>query len=321
MEHVIGIDAGGTKTVCLLADEHGDDPRAKRAAKAPTCRRSGELQVEKILHDGDGRGDRRPRASCRRRSASASPASIARTMRASSASIMRRIGYKARVARRQRRAGCAREPARRRAGRGDHRRHRVDRLRPQRQQARRRAPAAGATCSATRAAATGSAGRRCAPCCAPRTAAGRRRVLTQMLLEHFGVVAAAGADPRGLSQHLQAGGDRRAGAVACRRAFSEGDEAAVGILARRRRRARVVRRCRWRAGWSSIGRGVHVHPVGRHLPRRAVAGAGAARGGCRWRRRAAADACCSIGSPAERRRARSRCRKRRGGAAIPRIQD
>jgi N-acetylglucosamine kinase-like BadF-type ATPase len=47
--HVIGIDAGGTKTVCMLADEEG---RVVAEARGPgaNLQASGELEVEKVLH-------------------------------------------------------------------------------------------------------------------------------------------------------------------------------------------------------------------------------------------------------------------------------
>ena len=50
MLHVIGIDAGGTKTVCHLADEHGTLVAEARAGGA-NLQASGELHVEKVLHD------------------------------------------------------------------------------------------------------------------------------------------------------------------------------------------------------------------------------------------------------------------------------
>ena len=59
MEHVIGIDAGGTKTVCLLADEHGAI-LARARGEGANLQAVGELQVEKILHTVMARGDRRP---------------------------------------------------------------------------------------------------------------------------------------------------------------------------------------------------------------------------------------------------------------------
>ena len=50
MSHVIGIDAGGTKTVCLLADDRGAIVSRARAGGA-NLQAVGELQVEKVLHD------------------------------------------------------------------------------------------------------------------------------------------------------------------------------------------------------------------------------------------------------------------------------
>jgi N-acetylglucosamine kinase len=48
--HVLGIDAGGTKTVCLLADERGRVIAESRGGGA-NLQASGELEVEKVLHD------------------------------------------------------------------------------------------------------------------------------------------------------------------------------------------------------------------------------------------------------------------------------
>jgi N-acetylglucosamine kinase-like BadF-type ATPase len=48
--HVLGIDAGGTKTVCLLADEHGAVISEARGPGA-NLHTSGELAVEKVLHE------------------------------------------------------------------------------------------------------------------------------------------------------------------------------------------------------------------------------------------------------------------------------
>src|ERR687892_1284366 len=47
--HVLGIDAGGTKTVCLLADEHGRVIAEARGSGA-NLQAAGELEVEKVLH-------------------------------------------------------------------------------------------------------------------------------------------------------------------------------------------------------------------------------------------------------------------------------
>src|SRR5207244_2055906 len=48
--HVLGIDAGGTKTMCLLADEHGAVVSEARGPGA-NLHAAGELAVEKVLHD------------------------------------------------------------------------------------------------------------------------------------------------------------------------------------------------------------------------------------------------------------------------------
>lgn len=48
--HVLGLDAGGTKTVCLLADEHGTILSTARRGGA-NLQAAGELEVEKVLHD------------------------------------------------------------------------------------------------------------------------------------------------------------------------------------------------------------------------------------------------------------------------------
>jgi len=47
--HVLGIDAGGTKTICLLADERGQVVSEGRGPGA-NLQASGELEVEKVLH-------------------------------------------------------------------------------------------------------------------------------------------------------------------------------------------------------------------------------------------------------------------------------
>jgi N-acetylglucosamine kinase-like BadF-type ATPase len=48
--HVLGLDAGGTKTVCLLADAEGVIISSARRGGA-NLQASGELEVEKVLHD------------------------------------------------------------------------------------------------------------------------------------------------------------------------------------------------------------------------------------------------------------------------------
>jgi len=98
--HVLGIDAGGTKTVCLLADEQGAVLAEARGPGA-NLHSSGELAVEKVLHEvmeeavGDRTIDGRaivPAAICLG-IAGVDREDEARIVRA----IMRRIGYKSRV--------------------------------------------------------------------------------------------------------------------------------------------------------------------------------------------------------------------------------
>jgi N-acetylglucosamine kinase-like BadF-type ATPase len=50
MFHVIGIDAGGTKTVCLLADHEGTVVSRAKGTGA-NLQAVGELQVEKVIHE------------------------------------------------------------------------------------------------------------------------------------------------------------------------------------------------------------------------------------------------------------------------------
>jgi N-acetylglucosamine kinase len=93
--HVLGIDAGGTKTVCLLADERGHVVAEARGGGA-NLQASGELHVEKVLHQvmDEAIGDRdvRPAAVC---------LGIAGVDREDDAGavrgIMRRIGFKTRT--------------------------------------------------------------------------------------------------------------------------------------------------------------------------------------------------------------------------------
>ena len=93
--HVLGIDAGGTKTVCLLADDRGHIVSESRGGGA-NLQASGELEVEKVLHQvmDEAIGDRdiRPSAIC---------LGIAGVDRENDAEavhgIMRRIGFKTRT--------------------------------------------------------------------------------------------------------------------------------------------------------------------------------------------------------------------------------
>jgi N-acetylglucosamine kinase len=67
MTCVLGIDAGGTKTVCLLADEQGRVLAQTRGSGA-NLQSQGELEVEKVLHhvmdEALARHDLRPAAIC-----------------------------------------------------------------------------------------------------------------------------------------------------------------------------------------------------------------------------------------------------------------
>ena len=93
--HVLGLDAGGTKTICLLADDDGAILSMARRGGA-NLQASGELEVEKVLHDvmeeALGGTDIAPAAIC---------LGIAGVDRPDDAAvvrgIMKRIGYKAKV--------------------------------------------------------------------------------------------------------------------------------------------------------------------------------------------------------------------------------
>ncbi len=95
MLHVLGLDAGGTKTVCQLANEQGQVLAEARRGGA-NLQAAGELEVEKVLHDvmEDAIGDRdvTPAVICLG-IAGVDRAEDSATVRG----IMKRIGYKARV--------------------------------------------------------------------------------------------------------------------------------------------------------------------------------------------------------------------------------
>ena len=93
--HVLGIDAGGTKTVCLLADSEGAIVSEGRGPGA-NLHTAGELAVEKVLHaameTAIGDRDITPAAIC------LGIAGVDREDEATAVrAIMRRIGYKSRV--------------------------------------------------------------------------------------------------------------------------------------------------------------------------------------------------------------------------------
>lgn len=93
--HVLGIDAGGTKTVCLLANEQGRVVAEARGGGA-NLQSVGELEVEKVLHgvmeSAVANVDDAPVAICLGIAGVDRP-SDSETIR----SIMHRIGYKART--------------------------------------------------------------------------------------------------------------------------------------------------------------------------------------------------------------------------------
>ena len=95
MFHVLGIDAGGTKTVCLLADDQGRMVAEARRGGA-NLQAVGELQVEKVLHEvmDEALGDRTitPAAICLGIAGVDRPDDSAMVR-----GIMKRIGYKARI--------------------------------------------------------------------------------------------------------------------------------------------------------------------------------------------------------------------------------
>ncbi|HET7217563.1 MAG TPA: BadF/BadG/BcrA/BcrD ATPase family protein [Vicinamibacterales bacterium] len=95
MFHVLGIDAGGTKTLCYLADEHGTLESSARAGGA-NLQALGELHVEKVIHDvmeeAIGARDIMPAAICLGIAGVDRPEDSAVVR-----GIMRRIGFKART--------------------------------------------------------------------------------------------------------------------------------------------------------------------------------------------------------------------------------
>jgi N-acetylglucosamine kinase-like BadF-type ATPase len=93
--HVLGLDAGGTKTVCLLADERGTIVSIARRGGA-NLQAAGELEVEKVLHDVMEEAlagtDIAPAAICLGIAGVDRPDDFALVR-----GIMRRIGHKTRV--------------------------------------------------------------------------------------------------------------------------------------------------------------------------------------------------------------------------------
>jgi glucosamine kinase len=93
--HVLGIDAGATKTVCQLADEEGRVLREARGGGA-NLQTVGELEVEKVLHRvmEEALGDTgvRPAAICLGIAGVDREADVAVVQ-----GLLRRIGYRART--------------------------------------------------------------------------------------------------------------------------------------------------------------------------------------------------------------------------------
>jgi glucosamine kinase len=93
--YVLGVDAGGTKTVCLLADERGTIVSQARGGGA-NLQAHGELEVEKVLHrvmdTALGERDIRPDAICLGIAGVDRPQDLEAVR-----GIMRRIGSKARI--------------------------------------------------------------------------------------------------------------------------------------------------------------------------------------------------------------------------------
>jgi N-acetylglucosamine kinase-like BadF-type ATPase len=93
--HVLGIDAGGTKTVCQLANADGEVLAEARRGGA-NLQAAGELEVEKVLHEvmeeAIGNLDVRPAVICLGIAGVDRP-DDARVVRG----IMKRIGYQAKV--------------------------------------------------------------------------------------------------------------------------------------------------------------------------------------------------------------------------------
>ena len=252
VRYVLGIDAGGTKTVGLLADETGRVVGEARGDGA-NLYTHGELAGREGLrrHHRDVRGRTR---SHRPRSAWASRASTGRTTRRSSAASCAgsATARRARVVNDAVIALVAGAPERFgivRAGG-----HRLDRLRRRPRRGARRARAATGRCSRTRARATGSATRRCAravrasdgrgPADAPAGSRVRARWRRTSMAE---VVPRVYEQALPKHRHRRAGAARRAGARRGRR------RGRPTLIRQRRRRAgargRGVGRARsWRSG-------------------------------------------------------------------------
>ena len=264
--HVIGIDAGGTKTVCQLADDTGRVLSEVRGGGA-NLQAVGELEVEKVLHHvmEEAIGDRgvTPSAICLGIAGVDRPDDFAAVR-----GIMRRIGYKARVlivndALVALEAGAPGSPGVVIiSGTGS--------IAYGRNQANEAARAGGWGYV------LGDEGSgywigRAALRAVLREAdqRGQKTALTPLLLKHFGIAQAQGLLHEVYYSNLR---PSAIGSLAqcVEAAFREGDSAAIGILRGGGERARSVGSDR-RATSRARGRAVHVRPLRRHLSRGALA--------------------------------------------------
>ena len=225
--HVLGLDAGGTKTVCLLADEEGHVVAEARGGGA-NLQASGELEVEKVLHGvmADAIGDRRivPAAICLGIAGVDRPGDSA-VVRA----IMGRIGHRARVlvvndALVALEAGAPGQPG-------------VVVISGTGSIAYGRNAAGEAARSGGWGYVLGDEGSgywigRAALRAVLRESdrRGPRTALSDLLLRHFGVRASSGADPRGLQHEPEAGGHRRARPVRPDGFLRGRSRSSIGIL-------------------------------------------------------------------------------------------
>ena len=211
MIHVLGIDAGGTKTVCQLADEEGNVLAEARGGGA-NLQAVGELELEKVLHQvmEEAIGDRSvvPSVICLGIAGVDRPddATIVRA-------IMKRIGYKAKVIVVNDALVALEAGAPAAAGCRHHLRHRVDLVRTQRARgggtvrrlgirARRRGER---LLDRPQRAARGVASK--------PTSAGQKTVLTPDAARALRRRPGPGPHPRGLPHESEARGNWRARAV------------------------------------------------------------------------------------------------------------
>ena len=263
---VLGIDAGGTKTVCQVADGDGAVLAESRGPGANLVS-IGEQRVESALRAAIDSllADRRIGRIGSMRCASAWPASIRRAKRTPCARVLSRIGHFGQTlvvsdSLIALEAGAPDSPGVVVATGTGSIAYGRDAPRPR---GTRRAD--GDTCSPTKAAGTGWARRRCAPCSAPPTAAGPATALTGPVLRHFGV-----GRPQDVGREVYRDGVRPAAiaelATVVETAAADGDHVALDILERGSARAHAC----WqsRSSNSSIcWKGRSSWPAARSVPR------------------------------------------------------